>query len=166
MVSFLGRTWRLHTLRRVAKGEEIAVSYTELYAARAERHILLGRISATGASADKALFGEHRSLALDGWRCTNQDCLGVVPPGAAGCLRCQTPHPLGPASRVARERPWREAIEKGQQWAHTPGGTRPKGDGKDQEAEAANAARRVLHSVERVLKEHRTRLWPLLARDL
>jgi hypothetical protein len=171
-VSFLGRTWRLHTLRTLAPGEEVTVSYTELFASRSERRSAIKAKKGFWCMCTRCTAPPAGDAPLDGWRCAARgrtgegacgDEGGVVPPDAAHCARCGAAHIMPPPARHAREIPWREAIDKGSVWAHTPAapsarsdGGKPKAEGKaaadDASAEEV-AARRVLRSVERVLKE-------------
>ena len=194
-VSFLGRTWRLHTLRPLRAGEEVSVSYSEVYASRSERQAAVQAKKGFKCACSRCKQPPPEDRPLDGWRCAAADCngsaradeadltnltdlgvgvatgssslkreSGVVPPDANRCTRCGTAHVMPPAARRAREQPWREAIDKGMAWAHTPstGGTTSAAnegskakasDAAATDATGEAAARRVLRSVERVLKE-------------
>ena len=148
------------------------MSYTELFASRSERRSAIKAKKGFWCMCTRCTAPPAGDAPLDGWRCAARgrtgegacgDEGGVVPPDAAHCARCGAAHMMPPPARHAREIPWREAIDKGSVWAHTPAapsarsdGGKPKAEGKaaadDASAEEV-AARRVLRSVERVLKE-------------
>lgn len=139
--SFIGRTWRLHTLRAVKRGEQLSVSYAGLYAARAERQRELKTKKGFDCLCTRCVAVPAADAPLDGWRCVSSGCEeGSVAPGALGCVRCGAQHALAPAERAARERPWRDAIETGNAWA---------GGG----AATLASAGHVLEAVETVLEQ-------------
>ena len=168
-VSFLGRTWRLHALIPIQRGVEVSVSYGELYAARPQRQAELLEKKGFACACKRCVRPPPADVVLDGWRCVACEG-GAVPPDGESCVRCGSVHALSPSSRSAREMPWRHAIDKASSWAHTPAKAgdavpaasgaspadsavgHPAGSEGPTESEAA-AARHVLKTVERVLKE-------------
>ena len=113
VVSFRGRMWRLHTLRKVSRGEEITVSYIELYASRDERQAAVLAKKGFTCACTRCATPLPTDAVLDGWRCPNgARCRGqgAVAPSASGCTQCGVAHALDSRERAARERPWRESI--------------------------------------------------------
>ena len=101
---------RLHTLRKVSRGEEITVSYIELYASRDERQAaVLAKKGFTCACTRCATPPHGRRV---GWLALPKQ---GAPPGRAPSLRVQWLHAVGVAHALdsrsaARERPWRNRL--------------------------------------------------------
>ena len=113
VVSFLGRTWRLHTLRPLQRGDEVTVSYTELYAARGERQDAILSKKGFQCACARCASPPVADAALDGWCCPARGCPdGVVPPTSQACTRCGGAHPLSPAARQDLEAPWRHLVDE------------------------------------------------------
>lgn len=125
VVSFLGRTWRLHTLKAVSKGEEIAVSYTDIFEARDTRRTALQEKKGFVCRCHRCVTPPIEDFELDGWICvacaaadaragraaaTPLD--GAVPAGEAVCSVCGAAHALTAAARTAIQARWREEVDK------------------------------------------------------
>ena len=151
-VSFHGRTWRLHTIRAVRKGQQVSISYTELYAGRAERRMHLKQTKAFECTCERCAAPPAEDAALDGWRCGacqgREGGLGAVPTSQAACVRCGTPHALAPGARAAIEGRWKDAIDEGLT------GLKSNDEGRV----AAGAADVALRAVEHVLGQSEKRV--------
>jgi hypothetical protein len=146
VVSFRGRTWRLHTLRALAAGEEVSIAYTELYAGRAERQADLLAKKAFECRCERCAAPPPSDTVLDGWRCVAPACDGVVAHEAAGCSACAKPHPLVPAARHAVEKRWRESIDQATAGLLSSGGGASGGPG-------SGAIDRALSAVDALLSQ-------------
>jgi hypothetical protein len=113
--SFLGRTWRLHALKPIAKGEEVSIAYTELYAGPAERQAALKAKKAFECACSRCTQPPPSDAELDGWTCTAEGraCHGGVPPSVTRCVACNAVHKLAPEARAAIEQRWRGIIDEG-----------------------------------------------------
>ena len=173
-VSFLGRQWRLHALMPIRRGAEVTVSYVEVYAARAERRSAIEAKKGFACQCSRCKRPLPADAQLDGWRCAVRECAqasgvggegseaGVVPAGAACCVRCGATHRLSQAARDAREHKWRAALEDGSAWAHGTFATGSVAGGGGAAGGAAGgasggadegAARRTLAAADRVMQE-------------
>ena len=114
VVSFLGRMLRVHVLRDLGEGEEVSVSYVELYAGRAARQAALRAKKGFACVCLRCETPPATDAALEGWQCTGQvGCQsGCVPPGATACTSCGTAHKLAPAARAAVEDRWRQSLDE------------------------------------------------------
>ena len=79
VVSFAGRSWRLHALRPLRRGEEVTCSYTELYAARDERRGALRARKGFECLCVRCCAPPVEDLPLDGWRCRAARCSAARP---------------------------------------------------------------------------------------
>ena len=67
VVSFHGRTWRLHTLRAVGRGEEITIAYTDLYAGRERRRAALRATKSFECACRRCRHPPASDAEIDGW---------------------------------------------------------------------------------------------------
>lgn len=111
--SFRGRTWRLHTIRPVRRGDEVSISYTEMYASRDERQASLKAQKGFKCACARCVAPPARDLVLDGWRCSAPGCEGVLGAAQTTCTRCHTAHALPPATRTSIEQRWVASIDEG-----------------------------------------------------
>eukprot|EP01048_Picozoa_sp_COSAG05_P012851 COSAG05_NODE_1320_length_5193_cov_4.563997_2_plen_497_part_00 len=98
-VAFYGRTVQFRCIREVAKGEEITITYTDLYLPRPVRRAKLLTSHCFECSCARCEDGGSESIdaKLSGFRCKSAGCDGVVsqptaedPAGIPGtCSRCE-----------------------------------------------------------------------------
>ena len=98
-VAFYGRTVQFRCIREVAKGEEITITYTDLYLPRAVRRAKLQTSHCFECACRRCEDKGNESLdaKLSGFRCKSAGCDGVVlqptnedPAGTPGtCSRCE-----------------------------------------------------------------------------
>ena len=153
-VSFAGRTWRLHALRVISRGEEVCVSYTTLYASREARREALRAKKGFWCVCQRCVAPPRVDAMLDGWRCVAEGCDdGVVSAASDCCAVCRTRHSLAPAARAAIEARWLAAVEESDAALLGDAATATGGDD-----DMAAAARRALPAMERVLSASAGRL--------
>ena len=114
VVSFRGRTLRIHVLRDLAAGDEISISYVELYAGKQARQAALRSNKGFSCSCRRCEDPPADDSLLEGWQCAaGSSCPnGCVPPGGARCLRCGVAHPLAPLARASVEARWKQTVDK------------------------------------------------------
>ena len=146
-VSFLGRTLRVHVLRDLKVGEEVSISYVELYAGRPARQAALRAKKGFDCTCERCVHPPANDLALDAWRCcAKRTCTaGCVAPDAVECGSCGSAHKLAPAARAALEARWRQSIDG---WSQTLMG----GGAAARSQSLKAAARELLPSVEEFLR--------------
>ena len=112
VVSFHGSTLRLHALRRIARGEEVSIPYTELTASRAERQASLKAAYGFDCSCPRCVSPPSADAELDGWRCSGCTANGEVAPGQSACSQCGAAHVLSSHQRAAMEAHWRQSLDE------------------------------------------------------
>ena len=151
-VSFMGRTWRLHMLKDVRAGQEVSISYTELYAGRDERRSSLRAKKAFDCACARCERPPASDTRLEGWKCAAASCAeGVLGSFAPTCGTCGVAHALEPRARAAIEGRWREAVDQGTSALLN---REPDSSGGD----AVGAATRALRTVDQMLSQSETRL--------
>ena len=121
VVSFLGRTLRIHAIRNLEAGEEVSISYTELYASRAVRQAALSANKGFTCVCTRCVEPSAGDLDLEGWACASSRCsVGVVPREGTACAACGTRHALKPEARAAMEQRWQDDVDNW--WQVLPGG--------------------------------------------
>ena len=114
-VSFKGASLRVHAVRPIRAGEEVAISYTELYAGRDERRSSMQTKKGFMCACARCEQPPAADAELDGWRCLAGCERGIVPPGGGQCLACGASHALDAARRAGIEERWRQATHEGLQ---------------------------------------------------
>lgn len=151
-VSFVGRTLRVHSLRAIAAGEAVTISYTEIYAGRAARRAALKAKKGFDCVCVRCVSPPAADATLEGWCCAKLGCDsagGAVAPDATSCKQCGTKHSLAPTQRAELEERWRGQVEE--TWSLLLGE-------KSTEAPMAAQAAKVLPSVTEVLEASEGRL--------
>ena len=111
VVSFHGRTLRVHVTRPVRAGEPITIAYTDLYAGRSARQRALQTRKGFACACERCTRPPASDDALDGWKCASCE-RGCVAAGADRCGTCNAEHALARDARAAVESRWREGVEE------------------------------------------------------
>ena len=113
-VSFLGRTLRIHVTRALAAGEQVTISYVDLYQGLEARRAALLAKKGFRCVCERCVSNPIEDAPLGGWRCTRQAdgaCKGCVPAGGTRCTDCGAEHALAVVAREAAEERWAAVVE-------------------------------------------------------
>ena len=88
-ISFLGRSLRVHAIRKLRCGEEAAISYTDVYQGRHTRQANLQANKGFTCACLRCASPPAADAPIDGWHCVNCGSgKGAVPPDASACIAC------------------------------------------------------------------------------
>ena len=89
-VAFHGKTVQFRTIKSIAEGEELTITYTDLYLPRDLRREKLLASHCFECACDRCTDDSPNSVdsGLSGFACLNDGCDGLVPGKSATCLTC------------------------------------------------------------------------------